>query len=216
MTPSIDMLRSEYQTLFETCTIVPGRQPTVDQVVATVQKNRKRYEAVHAGTVPWFVVGIIHSLEGGSNFSRHLHNGDPLTARTVHVPAGRPPLPATPPFTWEESAADALTFDGLAAWTEWTVTGILFRLERFNGFGYRAGSGRPIPTPYLWSFSSHYTKGKFSADGRFDPNLVSSQVGGAVLLSELVRIGAIDELPMRPIVASVATDVSSATIGASS
>jgi lysozyme family protein len=28
-------------------------------------------------------------------------------------------------------------FDGLSRWTNWSVPGTLFMLERFNGFGYR-------------------------------------------------------------------------------
>jgi lysozyme family protein len=41
--------------------------------------------------IPWYVVAVIHNMEAGQNLRTHLHNGDSLTARTVHVPAGRPP-----------------------------------------------------------------------------------------------------------------------------
>jgi lysozyme family protein len=40
--------------------------------------------------VPWYLVGIIHYRECSLYFSRHLHNGEPLTERTRRVPAGRP------------------------------------------------------------------------------------------------------------------------------
>ena len=69
---------------------------------------RARYASVSAQTgVPWWVIGLIHMMEAGQSFRCHLHNGDPLTARTVQVPAGRPKT-GQPPFIWEESAADAL------------------------------------------------------------------------------------------------------------
>ena len=129
------------------------------------------------------MVGIIHSLEAGGDFTRHLHNGDPLTARTTHVPAGRPKT-GKPPFTWEQSAIDALRGQGLAAWKDWSVPGTLFQLEGYNGFGYR-DHHPDVPSPYLWSCSNHYTRGKYVADGRFSPTAVSQQVGAALLLKQL-------------------------------
>ena len=146
-----------------------------DKIVA----NRPRYEQVEKATnVPWYVVAVIHSLEGSSNFSRHLHNGDPLTAKTVHVPKGRPP--GTPPFKWEDSAIDALRFDNMTGVAKWTLPVILFKLEGFNGFGYRTKHPEVL-TPYLWSFTNHYQKGKFVADGKFDVNARSKQCGAAAI-----------------------------------
>lgn len=142
---------------------------------------RSRYRIVEAATgVPWEVVGVIHSLEGSLSFRTHLHNGDPLSARTKHVPRNRP-LRGEPPFEWEESAIDALGFDDLTAWRDWSLPGTLFKLEAFNGFGYRRASIN-IPSPYLWSGSDQAVPGKFVADGKFSPTAVSKQVGAAVLL----------------------------------
>jgi lysozyme family protein len=59
---------------------------------------------------------------------------------------------------------------------------MLFKMEQFNGFGYRV---KGINSPYLWSFSNHYSKGKFTRDGFFDPNAVSKQIGAAVLLRRM-------------------------------
>jgi lysozyme family protein len=92
-------LKQEYQQRFNTCVIRPNRMADVDALVDKIASNRKRYTAAGtpAGT-PWYVVGVIHALESSLNFGRHLHNGDPLTARTVQVPAGRPKT-GQPPFT---------------------------------------------------------------------------------------------------------------------
>jgi hypothetical protein len=106
-----------------------------------------------------------------------------LKARTVHVPAGRPKT-GKPPFTWEQSAIDALRGRGLGAWKDWSVPGTLYQLEAYNGFGYR-DHHPTVPSPYLWSFSNHYTRGKYVADGRFSPTAVSQQVGAALLLKRL-------------------------------
>ena len=176
--------RKQYELLYESCLVRPNRRAAVDQLVAAITKNRPRYAKVgKALGIPWYVVGIIHSLEASGNFTRHLHNGDPLNARTTHVPAGRPKS-GKPPFTWEQSAIDALRYQGLANWKDWSVPGTLYELEGYNGFGYR-DHHPTVPSPYLWSFSNHYARGKYVADGRFSPTAVSQQCGAAPLLKRL-------------------------------
>ncbi len=182
-------LRKEYQDLFASCEIRPERQPAVTAIRDKITANRQRYEQVEQATkVPWYVVAMIHSLEGSLSFKTHLHNGDPLTAKTVHVPKGRPP--GSPPFKWEDSAIDALKFDNMTGVTKWTLPVILFKLEGFNGFGYRTRHPEVL-TPYLWSFTNHYQKGKFTADRKFDPNAVSKQCGAAAILKALTSAGAV-------------------------
>ena len=176
-------LRGEYQTLFDSCQFRPERKNTVEQLAASLIQNKARYQGLEALTdVPWYIIAVIHNMEASQKFNGHLHNGDPLTARTVHVPKNRPPF-GNPPFKFEDSAVDALVFEKLDRVEDWTLAGSLFRLEGFNGFGSRAHG---IHTPYLWSFSNHYTKGKFVADGVFDPNAVSQQCGAALLLRRMV------------------------------
>jgi lysozyme family protein len=65
---------------------------------------------------------------------------------------------------------------------------MLYRFEKYNGFGYRR---RGIVSPYLWSFSNQYTKGKYIADGKWSSEAVSRQCGAALLVKELVAQGAI-------------------------
>ena len=108
---------------------------------------------------------MIHALECAFDFDCHLHNGDPLTARTVRAPKGQAGSGA-PPFTWWESAVDALRGRDLDALSDWPVGAPLDRLERYNGLGYRR---RGLASPDLWSFSGHNQKGKYAADGRTDP-----------------------------------------------
>ncbi|MGI9106944.1 MAG: hypothetical protein ACR2G4_11925 [Pyrinomonadaceae bacterium] len=128
-------------------------------------------------------------MEASLNFNTHLHNGDPLTKRTTPVPPGRPRT-GTPPFTWEESATDALKLQRLHGLDDWSLPTTLFRLEKFNGLGYRSRHPEVL-TPYLWSFSHHYTRGKFIADGKFSPTAVSQQCGAAILLRRMAETGAI-------------------------
>ena len=65
---------------------------------------------------------------------------------------------------------------------DWSVETTLVRLEEYNGLGYRQ---RGVESPYLWSFSQYYTKGKYIKDGVFDEDAVSQQCGGATLLRRL-------------------------------
>lgn len=186
--PLTNDLRQQYQDLFDTCTIAPQRQTSIDSLVAKITNNKGRYESVGIPlAVPWYFIGAIHSMESSLNFKCHLHNGDPLNARTVHVPAGRPDT-GDPPFTWEESATDALVFQGLDQVTDWSLPGVLYQMEKYNGFGYHRLDPE-VMTPYLWSFSNHYTTGKFVADGKFDPDGVSQQCGAAVILHGMVGQG---------------------------
>ncbi|WP_201747918.1 hypothetical protein [Chitinophaga vietnamensis] len=175
-------LAGEYQQLFDSCIITASKYSTVDSLLDRMMTGKDRYVTVGDPLgIPWYFIGILHCLEAGFNFNTHLHNGDPLTARTVHVPKGRP-LVGDPPFTWEESATDALTMEGFVGQQQWGVPNMLYDFERYNGFGYRA---RGINSPYLWAGSQHYTAGKFTADGVFDPNAVSTQIGAAVLLRRI-------------------------------
>lgn len=189
--PLTDDLRLQYQTLFNGCVINPAHLGTVDGIVSRILPNQARYQSVAVPLgIPWYFVAVIHNMESGLRFDRHLHNGDPLTARTVQVPAGRLP-DGQPPFTWEQSAVDALTFEGFASLTDWSLPAILYRLEKYNGFGYRNRTP-PIMTPYLWSFSNQYTSGKSVADRQFDPSAVSTQCGAALILLQMRQNGVID------------------------
>ncbi len=173
-----DDLRNEYKQLFDTCIIKEDKLPDVDNVIAKMVANKATYDIVaNKLNIPWYFIAIVHCMEGSLNFKTHLHNGDPLTARTVQVPKGRP-LTGKPPFKWEDSAVDALTLEHLAPLADTTVPGLLFAFEGYNGFGSRA---KGIHSPYLWSFSNHYTSGKFVKDHVFDPNAVSKQMGAGVL-----------------------------------
>lgn len=181
-----DALRKEYVTLFDTCEINPAKLSAVDSLVDRIAANRNRYESVgNPLGIPWFFIGSVHCMEASLRFDRHLHNGDPLTARTVHVPKNRPAA-GSPPFTWEESATDALKLEGLDAVKDWSMPGVLFQLEKYNGFGYRTRHPEVL-TPYLWSFSNHYISGKYVEDGTFNPDAVSSQCGAAVILRRMAE-----------------------------
>ena len=178
---SFDALAPKYESLWASCVLLPSRKSAADLSASRIIANKARYQEVEkATTVPWFCVGLIHAMEGGLNFNTHLHNGDSLARRTVHVPKGRPKT-GEPPFTWEESAIDALTMDGLDKVGDWTPTRLCYELERYNGTGYLKYHPT-VNTPYLWSGTNLYTRGKYVADGKWDASAVSGQSGAVAIL----------------------------------
>lgn len=194
-------LAAEYKALWDTAAIPAAKAQKVKGVAQQLRDLKSTYDEVSAATtVPWFIVGLIHSLEASFNMTKHLHNGDPLSARTVQVPSDRPTNGAGP-FLWPASAIDALTMHGMQNIGKdgWSIERISFELERYNGFGYRRNHPT-VKSPYLWSCTNHYTSGKYVGDHKFDMAAVSAQVGAMAVLKQLVadgvvRIGVQADLP---------------------
>ena len=199
--------RNSYYKLWKTMKITKNHS-MVKRYVQEIAKRKSRYMKVSqslGGTIPWVFIGISHVMEGGvgPHFDKHLHNGDPLCGkkrkkpyRTVNVPRGRPthnPRHDKLCYTWEESAKDAMSLKGFQNWKGWNLIQVWgYAFERYNGFGYRGtykGKRIGINSPYLWSFTNHYQKGKYYADGKFSWTLVSKQVGAMALLKEFINQG---------------------------
>jgi lysozyme family protein len=184
--PIYDSVAGQYVDLFNSCQVRPDRLQLVRWYTQRISsgKSQALYRKVEAMVgVPWYFVGIVHTMEASLNFGGHLHNGDPLKARTVQVPKNMPKL-WLPPSDWVSSAVDALTLERLAHAKDWRLPRMLYRLEAYNGWGYRP---KHINSPYLWSFSKHYTQGKYVADGKWSAAAVSKQVGASVLLKQMVN-----------------------------
>ncbi len=189
-------LRDEYRRMFDTLSVRPAFAESAEWHLRMLRQSRARYERVQdAVEVPWHFIGVIHALESSFNFRAHLHNGDfPLTARTRQVPAGRP-AQWLPPSDWESSARDALRLLGFTGLKDWSLERTIHRLEAYNGMGYRSLG---VPSPYLWSFSNHYERGKYVADGRYNPRARSQQCGTIVMLKLLQEAGDIKLVPAAP------------------
>ena len=150
------------------------RPSSISVAVATVMANKERYKKLEDKLgIPWDFIGVLHYRESNCNFTKHLHNGDSLNRRTRRVPSGRP-LVGSPPFTWEESAEDALRQKGFEKIKDWTLERICYEAERYNGFGYAT---KKRISPYLWAGTGHYSSGKYIADGVYDKNHIDQQLG---------------------------------------
>lgn len=191
------MLKPDYKTLWSTMIINEKKVPAVKLAAQHIKQFITRYQNVGISTcptkpIPWYVIGLIHVMEGGQNFNTHLYNGDPLSAKTKHYPPGRP-LKGEPPYSWEYSATCALRDQGWGSPKIWDIDDVLDRLEDYNGHGYWRAN---ILTPYLWSYTNHYEKGKYEEvwntatkkyDVKFDPTEVSQQIGAAPILYYLLN-----------------------------
>jgi len=188
---SYHVLRPEYERLFANCKVLDEHLIDVRALVSRVLAHRLRYEAVGKplGT-PWWIIGAIHAMESGLDFRAHLHNGDPLTQRTVQEPSGRP-QEGNPPFTWEFSATDALKLHGFHFWRDWSVAGALYKAEEYNGWGVRRFHAVAGPTAYLWSQTNQYLGGKYVKDGIWNGTAKSQQAGVAAMLRLMVDRGLI-------------------------
>lgn len=159
----------------------------VNTFFTSVQANafENSFNNVLAGSskIPWYFIACAHYLECSFDFKKHLHNGDPLSGYTIRVPANRPKVGHGPPFTFEESAVDALKLMKLNEISNWNLPTVLRKLEAYNGFGYF--KYHSVNSPYLWSYSNQYQKGKYVADGKFDAEAVSKQMGAAVILKRM-------------------------------
>jgi lysozyme family protein len=176
--------------------ISPSREASLEKTAQHLVANKNRYLKVQQGIqeqgmyVPWWFVAITHIRESDGDFNTQLAQGDPLDRVSTHVPAGRGPFTDHPGEKY-----DAFTrgcFDALidcaphaAKNTDWSVGGVLTLFEEYNGLGY---ANKGAPSPYVWSGTDQYSRGKYVADGVFDPAAVDMQPGCAALLSLMIKL----------------------------
>lgn len=174
----------EYGRILASAKLNEATKKSVLKTCDAIYANKSRYKKVQELTgCPWHVVGAIHLLESSLSFKGVLHNGEKIIGtgkKTKLVPAGRGPF-----FSWETAAVDALR-SRTEEIKEWGVEETLGFLERYNGLGYKK---RGIPSPYLWSYTNKYTKGKYVADGKWDPYAVSKQIGACAIFLGFVEKG---------------------------
>lgn len=190
------VLAKEYAYLFANCVATAKWVAEVARSVAWAQANKSRFLFVQSKTgVPWFVVAIINIMEMGTNFDGTLLNGDDWSKKTVHYPSGKGPW-----GSWEEAAVYAINSED-EGWNfhpptmTWDIGTVFYFLEAWNGFNARMSpqydQTRPAgASPYIYSASQFYISGKKEENPtRFEPNLVSDQIGCMAFLRALQDAG---------------------------
>ncbi len=162
----------EYVNYFWSARLRPESLEAIDAHNAIIIKAKSRLEKVSQKVgVPWYVIGVLWVAETGGSFDVHLINGDPLSARTVTVPAGRPAIwpPPQGEGAWEFSAVDALNYEQFTNIDISKLGELLGKLERWNGFAYKA---RGMLSPYIWYGTDLYERGTYVRDHVFDSQAV--------------------------------------------
>jgi lysozyme family protein len=175
-------MTTRLERLWNTCEIKPQFQREVISAKNNCISGINRYLAVSKIVhIPWEILAVIHKMEGACNFNAVMHNGERIIGtgrKTILVPKGRGPF-----ATWEESCIDAIGVESKRpVGFKFDIANTLYYLTMFNGFGYE---NKGINTPYLWSYTNHYTKGKYVSDGKYDPNAASKQCGAVPVLKAL-------------------------------
>jgi len=165
--------------------VKPAWQPLIADVARHLvdAAAKTRYQAVaHATNVPWPAIAVIHQRESSQSWLGSLAQGDPWNKRSIHIPRGRGPFKS-----WEDAAIDALEHcpPFASKWEDWSIAGALCLLEQYNGEGYFL---HDMPSPYLWSGTDQYVRGKYTADGHLDPFAVDRQIGCAALLMGMAAL----------------------------
>lgn len=135
--------------------------------------------------VPWWFVGLTHLRESNLNFNCQLAQGDPLGLVSRHVPAGRGPF--TGPDAFIRGCLDALIdcAPHSAHWTDWSPGGTAVAFALYNGLGY---ANKGLPSPYDWSETNQYSRGKYVSDGVFSATAVDVQPGCMGVLKCLMEL----------------------------
>lgn len=162
------------------------RQAEFHTPVSRIVAAQNRYELIQRRTgVHWTFIACTHYRESNLDFSRQLAQGDPLSRVSTHVPKGRGPF-----SSFEDGAYDALVNCSPYAarnslWSQSDVMpGMLTLLEMYNGLGY---AKRGVPSPYIWSGTDQYVKGKYISDGQYSASTVDKQLGVAGILRILLE-----------------------------
>jgi lysozyme family protein len=207
MAVTFEATKAGYRGMYARMVVEPRHEPALDSIVKRILARKADYQRVEAAIgTPWQFVAALHYRESDLDFKTHLHNGDSLSARTHHQPAGRP-LKGEPPFEWFESAIDALTMRGLDKVKDWPVERLAYESEEYNGEGYEKFHNEN--SPYCWAWTNLQQVGKYDADGHFAQGMTDSQCGTMPIIQRLMPV--VQDAPApKPIVSSALTAIANA------
>jgi lysozyme family protein len=194
-----------YLALYHGCVVAPKLLDQANRAAEKIVGWRTKggfYDDIESATgFPWFWIGPVHFLESSLKLTSHLHNGDPLTGRTVNVPKGRPKqAPADGKrYSFAESARDALSLQAylVPKGRVWPLCRLMFAWEGYNGFGYRAQQKRypdkVVRSGYLWAGTNRQGQGRYVKDNVFDIHKNATGAGAMAILLRLCALGHVDE-----------------------
>ncbi len=190
---NIPRLISRNQARWDAMKINPNRLNELTHTAERLHESKDRYVAVEQRLiklgfyVPWWFTAICSEREYGGppHWDRQLSQGDPLSRRSWHEPAGRGPFLGAD--AWERGCLDALIdcAPHAAKWKDWSPGGTATIFEEYNGLGYAAMG---VPSAYVWSGSNQYVSGKYVADHVYRAGVVDVQEGCMPILARMIAI----------------------------
>jgi len=181
-------LRPKYQKWLENVKVY--KYNTANLEAHVIVPLMSMYTQIAAETnVPATWIAAINYRESANSLHRYFGNGDPISHTTVHVPKGRGPFK-----TWKAGCLDALHMMGLVGLTNWTLDWFCYQAERFNGFGYEM-HGKA--SSYVFGGTSVQQRGKYDADGHWNPDLMDSQLGVLPIYFALAKIYPTLAIPLK-------------------
>lgn len=177
------ILGPEYTQLLAAMKPRPDQAKRIDDLAVKLLGYRPRYEAVTAvNGVPVVFIATSFHREASSDFSKNPAQGWPLNSISRIIPRNGPFK------SWHDAALAAYRLNGLdkVGAANWTWELFCFYGEMFNGFGYR--DYHAMHTPYLWGGTNIQTRGKYVADGKFDPDHFDEQLGIVPVARRMVEI----------------------------
>ena len=172
----------DYQNKWNSMIPRPQYLSQIKSSAALCLRGKEEYQkAAKVTGLPWELIAVIHKMEGNCDMKACLANGERIIGtgrKTTLVPRGKGPF-----NSFHESAIDSIGSESRRPiGFRWDVPNTLFYLEMYNGFGPR---NKGYPSAYIWSYTNHYSKGKYIADGVWSAEAVSKQCGAAIILKEL-------------------------------
>lgn len=175
-------LKSEYETLLSQVRITRVAESTA--AAQQLLKDIDVYEeAGEKSGVPAVIIAALNNRESSGKLTTYLGNGESLSRLTRLVPKGRGPF--LDPDAWAKGAEDAIQLESLDKVETWDWSRALYEEESWNGFGPR---NHGIHTGYLWAGTNLYTRGKYIADGKWDPTYKDQQIGTVPVMLEMIRL----------------------------
>lgn len=147
-------------------------------------ENYNLYEQISIETgVPPALIAALHYRESACDFGTYLHNGQPLGKPTTMVPKNVNfdnfyDAAVAALETAQEEKDFHLSQDS-------DITSMMTFAELYNGTGYT--NYHNMASPYVFSGTNVYEKGKYTSDGNFSSEVIDRQPGVYLLVMSVMN-----------------------------
>jgi lysozyme family protein len=182
------VLQAEYESWVAGAEVRPECRKLVDSIAERLLAHFDAGHYVRVSTltnIPIIWMATSFEREASSNFRLNPAQGDPLDSISTHVPRGLGPY--AEPGAWDKAALVAYHIDGIdLVGPGWTWARACYEWEAMNGFGYR--DFHRMRSPYVVGGTVLQQKGKYESDGKFNSEIMDSQIGCLPIAQAMVDL----------------------------